>query len=46
MFLIQCVIKLTSELGKHRDLQRMTVPYAKLLGVTRDLVKQDDTIMS
>ncbi|KAF2656506.1 Hira-domain-containing protein [Lophiostoma macrostomum CBS 122681] len=30
-------------LGKHRDLQRITVPYARLLGIVNE--KQDDQVM-
>jgi protein HIRA/HIR1 len=34
-------------LGKHRDLQRVTVPYAKLLGVLEDAdTTSSDTAMN
>jgi protein HIRA/HIR1 len=34
-------------LGKHRDLQRVTVPYAKLLGVLEDAdTASSDTAMN
>ena len=32
-------------LGKHRDLQRVTVPYAKLLGVLEGADETGDTAM-
>ena len=31
-------------LGKHRDLQRVTVPYAKLLGLTNAESEQQDVM--
>ena len=37
------VHKLTC-LGKHRDLQRITVPYAKMLGVTENSVEGDNVM--
>ncbi|KAH8731008.1 protein HIR1 [Phaeosphaeriaceae sp. PMI808] len=32
-------------LGKHRDLQRITVPYARLLGIVTEQQRQDDQAM-
>ncbi|KAH7414083.1 protein HIR1 [Phaeosphaeria sp. MPI-PUGE-AT-0046c] len=32
-------------LGKHRDLQRITVPYARLLGIVSEQQRQDDQAM-
>ena len=33
-------------LGKHRDLQRLTVPYAQLLGVVEDGIEHQDVMIS
>lgn len=34
-----------TQLGKHRDLQRITVPYARLLGIVAEGQRQDDQSM-
>jgi len=33
---------LTIDAGKHRDLQRITVPYARLLGIVSEQQQQKD----
>jgi protein HIRA/HIR1 len=33
-------------LGKHRDLQRITVPYARLLGIVHESQQQDDAMVT
>lgn len=38
MSLMQCP-------GKHRDLQRITVPYARLLGIVTEDQRQDEQAM-
>jgi protein HIRA/HIR1 len=35
----------TTPLGKHRDLQRITVPYARLLGIVTEQQRQDEQAM-
>jgi hypothetical protein len=33
-------------LGKHRDLQRVTVPYARLLGIMGSAAEQQDVMIT
>ena len=32
--------------GKHRDLQRITVPYSRLLGITEEVGDKDDPMVT
>jgi protein HIRA/HIR1 len=37
---------LTCDVGKHRDLQRITVPYARLLGIVNEHQRDDQAMIT